>query len=95
VIRSWADGATRRFAEGGKSKGFSGIDAEAAEDLLAALDAATSLADLGGLRSLGLHKLKGSRSGQWAITIDGPWRICFRFAGGDAFDVQIVNYHRG
>lgn len=95
MIRSWADGATRRFAESGKVKGFSGLDVEAAEDLLAALDAAASLADLGGLRSLGLHKLTGDRRSQWAISINGPWRICFRFADGDAFDVQIVNYHRG
>jgi toxin HigB-1 len=95
VIRSWADGATRRFAEDGKAKGFRGLDVEAAEDLLAALDAASSLADLGGLKSIGLHKLRGDRSGQWAMTVNGPWLICFRFAEGDAFDVQIVNYHRG
>ena len=46
-------------------------------ELLAALNAATSLADLSPLKSVGLHKLKGDRRGQWAMTVNGPWRICF------------------
>jgi toxin HigB-1 len=59
------------------------------------LDAATSLQDLSRLRSVGPHKLKGERKAQWAMTVDGPWRICFRFARGDADDVEIVDYHKG
>ena len=66
-----------------------------AEDLLAAQDAATSLRDLSPLRSVGLHKLIGDRKGQWAMTVNGPWRICFRFRDGDAFDVAMVDYHKG
>jgi proteic killer suppression protein len=92
MIKSWANSATRRFAEIGKGK-FSGLDDEAAMELLAALDAATSLSDLSPLKSMGLHKLKGNRRGQWAMTVNGPWRICFRFADGDAWDVEIVDYH--
>lgn len=71
------------------------MDVEWAQELLAALDAATELADLSPLKSLGLHKLKGDRTGQWAMTVNGPWRICFRFKAGDAYDVQIVDYHKG
>jgi toxin HigB-1 len=92
MIRSWANGATRRFAETGKCK-FSGLDVEAAEDRLAALDAATALSDLSPLKSVGLHRLAGARKEQWAMTVNGPWRICFRFADGDAWDVEIVDYH--
>jgi len=92
VIKSWANSATRKFAEDGKNK-FSGLDAEAAFDLLAALDAASSLADLSPLKSVGLHKLSRDREGQWAMTVNGPWRICFRFKDGDAWDVEIVDYH--
>ena len=66
-----------------------------AEDHLAALDAATSLRDLSPLRRVGLHKLTGDRKGQWAMTVNGPWRICFRFKDGDACGVAIVDYHRG
>ena len=92
MIRSWANSATRQFADIGKSK-FSGMDMDAAVELLAALDAATSLRDLSPLKSLGLHKLSGALKGQWAMTVNGPWRICFRFADGDAWDVEIVDYH--
>lgn len=92
MIRSWANSATRQFAENGKSK-FSGLDGEAAADLLAALNAATTLRDLSPLRSVGLHRLTGSRKGQWAMTVNGPWRICFRFENGDAWQVEIVDYH--
>lgn len=69
------------------------MDVEAANELLAALDAATSLNDLSPLKSVGLHKLTGDRKGQWAMTVNGPWRICFTFRRGDAYDVEIVDYH--
>jgi proteic killer suppression protein len=92
MIKSWANSTTRRLAEGGRCK-FSGLDVEEALDLLASLDAATSLEDLSPLKSVGLHKLGSNRKGQWAMTINGPWRICFRFADGDAWDVEIVDYH--
>ena len=92
MIKSWADAATRRFVETGKSK-FGGIDVGAAEEVVAMLEAATSLADISPLKSVGLHSLKGSRKGQWAMTINGPWRLCFRFKDGDAYDVEIVDYH--
>lgn len=95
MIRSWRNTATRRFAEEGKASKFRGLDTEAAAELLAALDAATSLGDLSPLKSVGLHKLTGSRRGQWAMTVNGPWRICFEFRKGEAFEVEIVDYHRG
>jgi toxin HigB-1 len=93
MIRSWANSSTRRFAEEGKSR-FSGLDMERTLELLATLDAATALSDLSPLRSVGLHKLAGDRKGQWAMTVNGPWRICFRFADGNAWDVEIVDYHK-
>ena len=92
MIKSWANSATRRFAQGGKSK-FSGLDSEMAMDLLASLDAAAGLSDLSPLKSVGLHKLSGGRKGQWAMSVNGPWRICFTFRDGDAFNVEIVDYH--
>lgn len=92
MIKTWANAATQRFAEGGKCK-FSGLDEDAAIEMLAALAAAASLSDLSPLKSVGLHKLKGGRKGQWAMTINGPWRVCFRFEDGDAWDVEIVDYH--
>ena len=95
MIRSWRNAASRRVWEGGTLNRFRGLDRAAAIDLLLALNAATTLGDLSPLKSVGLHKLKGTRAGQWAMTINGPWRICFEFRTGDAYEVEIVNYHRG
>ena len=95
MIQSWANSASRRFYEEGKSSKFRGLDVKAAEELLASLDAATSLRDLSPLKSVGLHKLRGDRAGQWAMTASDRWRICFRFEDGDAHDVEIVDYHKG
>jgi proteic killer suppression protein len=92
MIRSWRDASTRRFAETGKSR-CRGLDADVAKERLQALHAAKSLEGLGRLRSLGLHKLRGNRAGAWAMTINGPWRLVFRFRDGDAHDVEIVDYH--
>lgn len=66
-----------------------------AVDLLLALNVAKSLRDLSPLRSVGLHKLKGDRKKQWAMTVNDRWRICFEFRDGDAFEVEIVDYHKG
>jgi toxin HigB-1 len=40
-----------------------------------------------------LHGLEGDRKGQCSISINDQWRICFRFLDGDAFDVEIADYH--
>ena len=72
---------------------MSGLDQEAALNRLAVLQVVKRLEDIRPLKSLGLHPPKGSRRGQWALTINGPWRLCFRFKDGDAYDVEIVDYH--
>ena len=40
-----------------------------------------------------LEALKGDRAGQWSVRINDQWRVCFRFKDGDAFNVEIVDYH--
>lgn len=92
MIRSWGNSATRRLFETGRSR-FGGLDVNAALELLAVLNAAERLDHISPLKSVGLHPLKGNRRGQWAITVNGPWRICFRFERGHAYDVEIVDYH--
>ena len=92
VILSFANRKTERFARDGKSK-FSGMDVGKAMARLQVLHAAASLDDIPPLKSVGLHALSGDRRGQWAMTINGPWRLVFRFSGGNAEDVEIVDYH--
>src|SRR5258706_13016479 len=74
---------------------FRDLDFATAVDLLSALNVAKTLQDLSSLKSVGLHKLKGDRAGQWAMTVNARWRTCFSFRKGDARDVEIVDYHRG
>ncbi len=57
------------------------------------LNAATGLDDLRVPPSNRLEALRGDRAGQWSIRINDQWRVCFRFEAGDAFDVEIVDYH--
>lgn len=95
VIKSWRNAPSRKIWEGERPNRFRGLDAEAAVDLLLALNVANSLRDLSPLASVGLHRLKGDRKGQWAMSVNGPWRVCFEFRKGNAFNVEIVDYHKG
>jgi proteic killer suppression protein len=95
MIRSWRNAASRKVWDGEASNQFRGLDFAAALDLLSALNVAKTLQDLSPLKSVGLHKLKGDRAGQWAMTVNARWRICFSFRKGDAHDVEIVDYHKG
>ena len=95
MIKSWKNERTRKVFSAGISRGFRGMNRERAENRLAALNAAASLADLRTLQGAALHKLRGSRRGQWAMTVNGPWRVCFSFRMGDAYDVEITDDHKG
>jgi proteic killer suppression protein len=95
VIRSWKNASSRKVWDGKRPNQFRGLDFDVALDLLLALNVAKTLRDLSPLRSVGLHKLKGERAGQWAMTVNERWRICFEFRKGDAHEVEIVDYHKG
>ncbi len=57
------------------------------------LDAADSLDDLRVPPGNRLEKLAGDRKGQYSIRVNDQWRVCFRWEGGDAHEVEIVDYH--
>lgn len=56
------------------------------------LDSAASLSDLA-LPGNRLEKLRGTREDQFSIRINDQWRVCFHWKKGDAYDVEIVDYH--
>jgi proteic killer suppression protein len=95
MIRSWRNAASRKVWESEQPNQFRSLDFDAATDLLLALNVAATLQDLSPLKSVGLHKLKGNRKGQWAMTVNARWRICFEFREGNAYDVEIIDYHKG
>lgn len=57
------------------------------------IDLATCLDDLQVPPSNRLHKLEREREGQYSISVNDQWRVCFRFTDGDAYDVEIMDYH--
>jgi proteic killer suppression protein len=93
VIRSFASAETERFFTSGKSRRLPPDIRKRAAMRLTQLDAATTLDDLRVPSSNRLEALKHDRKGQWSIRINDQWRICFRFEKGDAYDVEIVDYH--
>jgi proteic killer suppression protein len=74
---------------------FRGIDLSLAIERLDMLNGTTSFADIPPVRSVGLHALKGKRAGQWAISVNGRWRICFELRFGDVYNVEVTDYHEG
>ena len=74
---------------------FRGLDYDRALLLLDALDAAESLEALRTIQAARLHALTGDQRRRWAITVNGRWRLTFRFNRGDANEVLIEDYHGG
>jgi proteic killer suppression protein len=93
VIRSFASSETERFFATGKSRRLPSEMRARAAMPLTQLHAASRIDDLRFPPSNRLEALKGNRRGQWSIRINDQWRMCFRFEGGHAHDVEIVDYH--
>lgn len=93
MIRSFSDKDTEDLYRTGKSRRLPPEITRRAIRRLEYIDLATSLDDLKVPPSNRLHALKKDREGQYSISINDQWRICFRFVHGDAYDVEITDYH--
>ena len=93
MIQSFADSGAERFYTTGRSRRLPTEIRARAAMRLTQLNAATQIEDLKSPPSNRLEALKGNRKGQWSIRINEQWRVCFHFSKGDAFDVEIVDYH--
>ena len=93
MIQSFADTETERLFATGRSRRFAPEIRRRAAVRLTQLHAATRLEDLRLPPSNQLEALKGNRRGRYSLRINDQWRICFRFEKGDAYDVEIVDYH--
>ncbi|WP_318190951.1 type II toxin-antitoxin system RelE/ParE family toxin [Marinihelvus fidelis] len=81
------------MAEGLATRKLPATLRDKAREVLDELNAARHLNDLRAFRSFRLEKLKGNRAGQYSILINRQYRVCFEWRNGDAFDVEIVDYH--
>jgi proteic killer suppression protein len=93
MIKTFADRHTQELYATGKSRRYPADIAARARRRLEYVDLATCLSDLKVPPSNSLHRLGGDRKGQYSIAINDQWRICFRFVDGDAYDVEITDYH--
>jgi proteic killer suppression protein len=93
MIRSVKDKRIPDIRAGISIKGFPADLVSRAQRRLAQLDAAVDLNDLRVPPSNRLEILRGDRAGFYSIRINDQWRICFDWKDGDAFDVEIVDYH--
>jgi toxin HigB-1 len=93
VIKSFADKRTQELFATGAAKRFPSDVARRAARKLEYVDLATSLDDLKVPPGNRLYALRGDRQGQHAIAVNDQWRICFRFVDGDAYDVEVCDYH--
>jgi proteic killer suppression protein len=93
VIKSFADKTTAALFAGHRVRSLPPDIHRRAYVKLQVLDAADSLDFLRLPPSNRLEPLRGEREGQWSIRINDQWRICFRWEGSDAQDVEITDYH--
>jgi proteic killer suppression protein len=93
VIKSIKDKETARIFRRERSRRLPDDIQQVAYRKLRMISNAKSLQDLRSPPANRLEKLRGDRAGQHSIRINDRWRICFRWRGNDAFDVEIVDYH--
>jgi len=92
MIRSFRCRDTETLASGYRVRRFIAFE-RIAQRKLAQLNAATTLDFLRAPPGNRLEALKGDRQGQYSIRINNQWRLCFRFEAGQAYEVEIVDYH--
>lgn len=92
MIRNFRHKGLERLFVDGNAKGVSANQVPRLRRMLLALHHSRGPEGMN-LPGYRLHPLKGERRGQWAVSVSGNWRIVFRFAGEDAVDVDLVDYH--
>jgi addiction module HigA family antidote len=92
MIRSFRHKGLEQFFLSGSRAGIQPRHAKRLRLILARLHASTSPRDIR-LPGLDLHQLSGDRTGEWAVSVSGNWRVTFQFEGTDAVSVNYEDYH--
>jgi proteic killer suppression protein len=92
MIRSFRHRGLKALYEGRTERRVSLAHVARLRDIVAVLDRSRKPEDMN-LPGFGLHRLKGRLKGHWAVWVSGNWRVTFRFEGGDAHDVDYLDYH--
>ncbi|MGA2425829.1 MAG: type II toxin-antitoxin system RelE/ParE family toxin [Terriglobales bacterium] len=92
MSRSFRHKGLKRLYEDADPRGVIAEHVVKLRDILARLDAARAIADME-VPGFRLHPLKGELKGSWSVTVRANWRVTFRFADQDVFDVDYLDYH--
>ena len=92
MIKGFRHKGLKRLYEKDDRRKLPAQRADKIERILARLDQASKPGDMD-LPGYRLHPLKGGLAGLWSVTVSANWRITFRFPGGNAEDVDLVDYH--
>jgi proteic killer suppression protein len=93
MIKTFTDAQTQELYLTGKARRVPPDVASRAVRKLEQVNAATRIEDLRVPPGNQLHPLEGDRRGQHSISVNDQWRVCFRFEGGDAYEVEFFDYH--
>lgn len=93
MIKSFRDGDTEKIWHRHYVKSLSQELAQTARRKLIMIDQATTLNTLRVPPSNHLEKLSGDRAGQYSIRVNKQWRICFNWENGNAYNVELIDYH--
>lgn len=92
MIESFKHKALRRLFEDNDRRGLNPDHVDKIRLILLALHGADEI-EVMNLPSFRLHALTGDLKGFWSVTVRANWRIIFRFENGNAFDVDLIDYH--
>jgi len=92
MIQRFRHKGLEQFFTTGSTAGIQPAHTSRLRLILSVLNQATNIRDIN-LPGLRLHPLRGDRTGFWAVSVSGNWRVIFRFEEGDVLDVDLVDYH--
>ena len=92
MIKSFKHKGLERFFETGSTRGIQTKHSTKLRMQLSAMDTAQTIEDVD-VPGYRLHSLKGTRKGLWSITVNGNWRVTFKFTDGNAYIVNYEDYH--
>ena len=92
MIASFKHRGLKRLYEDDDHRGLSPARVDKIKRILARLDEAADIRNMA-LPGFQLHPLKGKLKGLWAVSVSGNWRVVFRFENGNAYDVDLIDYH--
>ena len=93
MIKNFKDDETQKIYQRQRSRKLPSDIQQVALRKLRMINNSVTINDLRVPPANRLEKLSGNRAGQWSIRINDQWRICFRWEGSDAIDVEITDYH--